>query len=209
MQKDGLQGGNLGWRPIDRLPSIFQEALQNLKVGEITTVLRSPNAFHIVKLLNRRNNDTPIVITQTQVRHILIKTSEYSSEKDSKNRLADIRRRIEAGADFAAQARQFSEDGSASQGGDLGWVSPGVFVPDFERAMNALKKGQLSDLVQTEFGWHLIQVLDRRNADVSVEQKKQQAAAAIRSFKSDEAYQDWLRQLRDRAYVDYRDSSVK
>ena len=207
--KDGLQGGNLGWRPIDRLPSIFQEALQNLKVGEITTVLRSPNAFHIVKLLNRRNNDTPIVITQTQVRHILIKTSEYSSEKDSKNRLADIRRRIEAGADFAAQARQFSEDGSASQGGDLGWVSPGVFVPDFERAMNALKKGQLSDLVQTEFGWHLIQVLDRRNADVSVEQKKQQAAAAIRSFKSDEAYQDWLRQLRDRAYVDYRDSSVK
>jgi peptidyl-prolyl cis-trans isomerase SurA len=134
----------------------------------------------------------------------LIKTSELTSDSEARKRLAEIKKRIEGGADFAAQARQYSEDGSASLGGDLGWVSPGTFVPEFEHAMNDLKIGQLSDLVRTEFGWHLIQVLERRNTDVSVEQKKQQAANAIRSFKSDEAYQEWLRQLRDRAYIEYR-----
>jgi len=202
--QDALQGGNLGWRTADRLPTIFQEALQNMKPGETSAVLRSPNAFHIIKLLNKRSTDTPVVITQTHARHILIKTSELTSESEARSRLAEIKRRIEGGADFAAQAKLYSEDGSAAQGGDLGWVSPGVFVPEFERAMNALKVGQISDLVQTEFGWHLIQVIERRNADVSVEQKKQQASAAIRSFKSDEAYQEWLRQLRDRAFVEYR-----
>jgi peptidyl-prolyl cis-trans isomerase SurA len=206
--KDGLQGGNLGWRTADRLPSIFQEALQNMKPGEISAVLRSPNAFHIIKLLDKRNNDTPVLITQTRARHILIKTSELTSENEAKNRLTEIRRRIEGGADFAAQAKLYSEDGSAAQGGDLGWVSPGVFVAEFERAMNALKLGQISDLVQTEFGWHLIQVMERRNADVSEEQKKQQASMAIRSFKSDEAYQEWLRQLRDRAFVEYRNAAT-
>ena len=206
--KDGLQGGNLGWRTADRLPTIFQEALQNMKPGEISAVLRSPNAFHILKLLDKRNKDTPVVITQTRARHILIKTSELTSESEARNRLAEIKRRIEGGADFAAQAKLYSEDGSAAQGGDLGWVSPGVFVAEFERAMNALKAGQISDLVQTEFGWHLIQVMERRNADVSVEQKKQQASMAIRSFKSDEAYQEWLRQLRDRAFIEYRNAST-
>ena len=176
--------------------------------GEISAELRSPNAFHIIKLINKRNNDEPIMITQTHARHILIKTSELTSEKEAKSRLAEIKRRIEGGADFAAQAKLYSEDGSASQGGDLGWVSPGAFVPEFERVMNALKIGQLSDPVQTEFGWHLIQVSERRNADVSVEQKKQQAAAAIRSFKSDEAYQEWLRQLRDRGFIEYRETSL-
>ena len=206
--KDGLQGGNLGWRTADRLPTIFQEALQNMKPGDISAVLRSPNAFHIIKLLDKRNKDAAMVITQTRARHILVKTSEVASESEARNRLSEIKRRIEAGADFAAQAKLYSEDGSAAQGGDLGWVSPGVFVPEFERAMNALKIGQLSDLVQTEFGWHLIQVMERRNADVSVEQKKQQAGNAIRSFKSDEAYQDWLRQLRDRAFVEYRNATA-
>jgi peptidyl-prolyl cis-trans isomerase SurA len=205
--KDGLQGGNLGWRTLDRLPTIFQEALQHMQPGETSAVLRSPNAFHIIKLLNKRNQDTPVVITQTHARHILIKTSELTSESEAKNRLAEIKRRIEGGADFAAQAKLYSEDGSAAQGGDLGWVSPGVFVADFERAMNALKIGEMSNLVQTEFGWHLIQVIERRNADISVEQKKQQASMAIRSFKSDEAYQEWLRQLRDRAFIDYRNAT--
>ncbi|MFA6903916.1 MAG: peptidylprolyl isomerase [Gallionellaceae bacterium] len=207
--KDGLQGGNLGWRSADRLPSIFQEALKNMQTGEISPVLRSPNAFHIIKLLDKRNKDAPVMITQARVRHILIKTSEFMSENEARNRLAEIRRRIEGGADFAEQAKLYSEDGSAVQGGDLGWVSPGVFVADFERAMNTLKIGQLSNPVQTEFGWHLIQVLERRNADVSVEQKKQQASMAIRSFKSDEAYQEWLRQLRDRAFVEYRNAAAK
>jgi len=207
--KDGLQGGNLGWRSIDRLPSIFQEAVKNMQAGEISAVLRSPNAFHIIKLLDKRSKDAPVLITQTHARHILIKTSEVTSENEAKSRLAEIRHRIEGGADFSEQAKLYSEDGSAAQGGDLGWVSPGVFVADFERAMNALKIKQISDLVQTEFGWHLIQVLERRNTDVSVEQKRQQAGMAIRSFKSDEAYQEWLRQLRDRAFVEYRNQASK
>ena len=205
--KDGLQGGNLGWRSIDRLPSIFQEAVQNMQPGEISAVLRSTNAFHIVKLLGKRSKDTPVLITQTRARHILIKTSELTSESEARSRLAEIRRRIEGGADFAEQAKLYSEDGSAAQGGDLGWLSPGVLVAEFERAMNALKIRQVSDLVQTEFGWHLIQVLERRNTDVSVEQKKQQAGMAIRSYKADEAYQEWLRQLRDRAFVEYRNQA--
>ena len=115
-----------------------------------------------------------------------------------------MKQRIEQGAGFDDQAKLYSEDGSAAQGGDLGWISPGDTVPEFERAMNDLQAGQMSSAVQTGFGWHLIQVLERRSADVSVEQKKQQARTAIRAFKSDEAYQDWLRQLRDRAYVEYR-----
>ena len=207
--KDGLQGGGLGWRPLDRLPTIFQDALQHMQQGEISAVLRSPNAFHIIKLLDKRNKDTPVVITQTHVRHILIKTSDLTSDSEAKNRLAEIKRRIDGGADFAEQAKLYSEDGSASQGGDLGWMSPGALVPEFEKAMNALKPGQISGLVQTDFGWHLIQVIARRNTDVSVEQKRQQASMAIRSFKADEAYQEWLRQLRDRAFVEYRNANTK
>ena len=119
--------------------------------------------------------------------------------------MQEIKRSIDAGADFAEQARLHSEDGSAAQGGELGWISPGETVPEFENAMNALKEKQISGLVKSGFGWHLIQVLERRNADVSEQQKKQQARNAIRAYKSDEAYQDWLRQLRDRAFIDYRE----
>ncbi len=204
---DGLQGGSLGWRTADRLPSLFQDALKHMQAEEISAVLRSSNAFHIIKLVSKRDKDTPVLVTQTHARHILIKTNELTSESEARKKLAEIKRRIDGGADFAAQAKLYSEDGSAAQGGDLGWVSPGAFVPEFERAMNALKVGQVSGLVQSDFGLHLIQVLERRNADVSVEQKKQQASMAIRSYKSDEAYQDWLRQLRDRAYIEYRNPS--
>lgn len=202
--QDALQGGNLGWRPIDRIPTLFLEALQKLRPGEISPVLRSPNGFHILKLVDKRSKESPVVLTQTHTRHILIKTSELVPENEAKGRILEIRQRIEAGADFAEQAKRHSEDGSAAQGGDLGWISPGDTVPEFENALNALKDGQISDAVQSAFGWHLIQALERRNADVSVEQKKQQARMAIRGFKSEEAYQDWLRQLRDRAYVEYR-----
>ena len=202
--KDAMQGGNLGLRPADRLPTLFLDALQKMRPGEISPVLRSPNGFHIIKLIEKHSKDAPVVVTQTHVRHILIKTSDLVPENEAKNRLLEIRQRIEAGADFAEQAKRYSEDGSASQGGDLGWISPGDTVPEFENAMNALKIGQMSDAVQSGFGWHLIQVLGRRNTDVSVEQKRQQARAAIHALKSDEAYQDWQRQLRDRAYVEYR-----
>src|SRR5512146_2158649 len=202
--QDALKGGELGWRPADRLPPLFSEPLQKMKPGELTPILRSPNGFHIIKLIARRSKDTPVVITQTHARHILIKTSELVPENEAKARLLEIKQRIDKGADFAEEARLHSEDGSAPQGGDLGWLSPGETVPEFENAMDALKVGQVSGLVQSGFGWHLIQVLERRSTDVSVEQKRQRARNAIRTFKSDEAFQDWLRQLRDRAFVEYR-----
>ena len=205
--QDALKGGELGWRTADRLPPLFAEALQKMKPGEVSGVLRSPSGFHIIKLLDRRSKDTPVVITQTHARHILIKTSELVSESEAKARLQEIKQRIDKGADFAEEARLHSEDGSAPQGGDLGWLSPGETVPEFEKAMDALKIGQVSGLVQTGFGWHLIQVLERRNTDVTVEQKRQRARAAIRTVKSDEAFQDWLRQLRDRAFIEYHNGT--
>ncbi|MGA8147121.1 MAG: peptidylprolyl isomerase [Gallionellaceae bacterium] len=202
--KDAMQGGALGWRPTDRIPILFLDALQKMHPGDVSEVLRGPNGFHIIKLLAKRSKDAPVMVTQTHARHILIKTSEAVPENEAKNRLLEIKKRIDAGEDFDELAKRYSEDGSAAQGGDLGWISPGDTVPEFETAMNALKDRQISDPVQTGFGWHLIQVLERRNADISEEQKRQQARAAIHSFKSDEAYQDWLRQLRDRAYIEYR-----
>jgi peptidyl-prolyl cis-trans isomerase SurA len=207
--QDALKGGELGWRPADRLPPLFAEVLQKMKPGEVSPVLRSPNGFHIIKLLDRRSKDAPVVVTQTHARHILIKTSELVSESDAKQRLQEIKQRIDKGANFAEEARLHSEDGSAPQGGDLGWLSPGETVPEFENAMDALKVGQVSGLVQSGFGWHLIQVLERRNTDVTVEQKRQRARLSIRTVKSDEAYQDWLRQLRDRAFIEYHNTPAK
>jgi peptidyl-prolyl cis-trans isomerase SurA len=203
--RDALQGGELGWRPANQLPALFSEPLADMKAGELSPLLRSPSGFHIIKLLERRSSDTPVFITQTHARHILIKTSELVPESEAKARLQEIKRRIDKGADFAEQARLYSEDGSAAQGGDLSWISPGETVPQFEQAMDALKIGQVSGLVQSGFGWHLIQVLARRDTDISAEQKKQQARQAIRTYKSEDAYQDWLRQLRDRAFIEYRE----
>lgn len=202
--KDALEGGNLGWRSTDRTPAIFLNVLQKMASGEISPVFRSPNGFHILKLIEKRSKDSPIVISQTHTRHILVKTSELVPENEARNRLTVIKQRIEKGADFSKEAKLYSEDGSAAQGGDLGWISPGDTVPEFEDAMNQLEPGQMSGLVQSTFGWHLIQVLERRSTDVSVKQKKQQAQLAIRSYKSDAAYQDWLRQLRDSATIENR-----
>ncbi len=201
---DAMQGGDLGWVPGERTPPVFGDALQKMRPGEVSPVLRTPNGFHILKLIDRRSKDEHVVITQTHVRHILIKTSDLVPDAEAKARLLEIKKRIENGASFAEQAKLYSEDGSAPQGGDLGWISPGDTVPEFEKAMNALQPGEMSGAVQTGFGWHLIQVLERRTADVSEEQKRQRARMAIRALKSDEGWQDWLRQLRDRAYVEYR-----
>jgi peptidyl-prolyl cis-trans isomerase SurA len=201
--KDALKGGDLGWLAGDRIPPLFANELQNLKPGQTTAILRSPSGFHILKLIEKRSGSAPVVITQTHARHILIKTSEIVSEAEAKKQIMEIKQRIESGADFAAQAKRYSQDGSAQQGGDLDWLSPGQTVPEFEEEMNKLKPGQMG-VVQTQFGWHLIQVLERRNTDVSEQQKRQQARVAIGTFKSDEQFQDWLRQLRDRAFVEYR-----
>lgn len=202
--QDALKGGELGWRPVDRLPPLFADALQKMKPGEVSELLRSPSGFHLIKLLDRRSKNTAVLITQTHARHILIKTSEVVSETEAKNQLQQVKASIDKGMDFAAAAKQYSEDGSAAQGGELGWLSPGETVPEFEKAMDGLKVGEISGLVQSGFGWHLIQVLERRNTDVSVEQKRIQARDAIRAFRSEDAYQDWMRQLRDRAFVEYR-----
>ena len=201
--KDALKGGDLGWRTGDRIPPLFLNEMNNLKPGETTAVLRSPSGFHILKLVEKRSGNAPVVITQTHARHILIKTSEIVPESEAGSRLTEIKQRIEEGADFAEQAKRYSQDGSAQHGGDLDWLSPGQTVPEFEEMMNKLQPGKMG-VVQTQFGWHLIQVLERRNTDISVQQQRQQARVAIGTFKSDELYQDWLRQLRDRAFVEYR-----
>lgn len=201
---NALEGGRLGWRTVDQLPSLFVDGLKPLKPGEYSQILRSPNGFHILKVNERRGGASPLVVEQTHARHILIKLSEIVSEDDAKHRLNDLRERLQNGADFAELARLHSEDGTASQGGDLGWVNPGDTVPEFEKAMNALKPGEISEPIRSPFGWHLIQVLERRSKDMSKEAARLKARQEIRSRKSEEAYQDWLRELRDRAYVEYR-----
>ncbi|MDH3318404.1 MAG: peptidylprolyl isomerase [Betaproteobacteria bacterium] len=201
---DALQGGALGWRMPGRLPELFAEALKGMQPGEVSAVLRSPAGFHVVKLLGRRGAGAAAPVTQTHARHILVKTNEIVSEDDARRRLQGLRERIAAGADFAELARLNSEDGTAARGGDLGWVYAGDTVPEFERAMNALAPGELSQPVRTPFGFHLIEVLERRAADVSSERQRLLARQALRERKADEAYQDWLRQLRDRTYVELR-----
>ena len=201
---DALQGGALGWRTPGRLPELFAEALRGMQPGEVSALLRSPAGFHVVKLLGRRGAGDAAPVTQTRARHILVKTNEIVSEDDARRRLQGLRERVVAGADFAELARLNSEDGTAARGGELGWVYPGDTVPEFERAMNALAPGELSQPVRTPFGFHLIEVQERRAADVSAERQRLQARQALRERKADEAYQDWLRQLRDRTYVELR-----
>jgi peptidyl-prolyl cis-trans isomerase SurA len=202
---DALQGGAMGWRPGDRLPTIFFDAVKTMKPGDLSAVLRSPNGFHIVRLNERRGNvATPMTVPQTHVRHILIKTNELVSEADARGRLRILKERLENKGDFAELARVHSEDASSSRGGDLGWILPGDTVPEFERAMNNLKPGEISDPVQSPFGLHIIQVLERGNQDVSKERRRVVARQTLRARKSDEAYQEWVRQLRDRAFIETR-----
>jgi len=201
---NALEGGGLGWRSASQLPGLFVDGIKDLKAGDISPVLHSPNGFHILKVLDKRGKDTPMVVTQTHARHILIKTNEIVSETDARNRLMQLKERLDNGANFAELARLHSDDASASKGGDLGWLSPGDTVPEFEHAMDALKPGQISNPVKSPFGWHLIQVLERRTKDVSEESQRLTARQALRARKADDAYQNFVRQLRDQAYVDYR-----
>jgi peptidyl-prolyl cis-trans isomerase SurA len=201
---DALQGGVMGWRSQDRLPDLFVDTLAKLKPGEVSGVLRSPAGFHVLKLVDQRGAGAPLLIEQAHVRHILVRTNELVSEDDAKRKLVQLRERIVNGVDFAELARLNSDDSSASRGGDLGWVYPGDTVPEFERAFMELKPMEMSQPVKTPFGWHLIQVLERRTSDMSSDRKRLEARKALLERKSDEAYQEWLRQLRDRAYVEYR-----
>jgi peptidyl-prolyl cis-trans isomerase SurA len=204
---DALEGGNLGWRTHERVPELFSSTLAAMKPGEVSEPLRSPAGFHVLKLNDRRDGGTSAApVTQTRARHILVRTSEVVSENEARRRVADLRERIaNGGADFAALAKANSDDtGSAARGGELDWIYPGDTVPDFERALEELQPGELSQPVKTPFGYHLIQVLERRASDVSQERRRLEARKVLRERKSEETYQEWLRQLRDQAYVELR-----
>jgi peptidyl-prolyl cis-trans isomerase SurA len=201
---DALKGGELGWRPAGRIPSVFAEAVTELKSGDTSKVLRSANGFHILKLLEKRGKDSQTFVDQTRVRHILLRVSETVSEAEAKTKLERLRGRVVAGEDFAELAKLNSEDPSSAKGGEVGWVSPGDTVPEFEKAMNGLKFNEVSEAVRTPFGWHLIQPLERRRQDVTETKSRELARQAVRARKIEEGYEDWLRQVRDRAFVEYR-----
>ncbi|WP_114639223.1 peptidylprolyl isomerase [Polynucleobacter necessarius] len=213
---------DLGYRPADRLPQLFFEAVRNTGSGQVANaVVKSPAGFHVLKVMDRRamvqaanaqqasapteaSSATPqnIMITQTLSRHILLKNRPGLSDQDAERRLQGYRDQVRAKtADFGELAKKYSEDGSASNGGNLGWMGPGDLVPEFEMAMNRLQIGEVSNPVKSEFGWHLIQVLERREAQLTVEKQREFARAAIRERKFEQAYQDWIRELRDTATV--------
>ena len=212
---------DLGYRTPDRLPQLFYEAIRNTGGGQVANaVVKSPAGYHVLKVLDRRaisanqpqeqapaldtasTSPQNIPITQTMARHILLRSRPDLTDQDAERRLQGYRDQVRAKtADFGELAKKYSEDGSAAGGGALGWMGPGDLVPDFEIAMNRLQIGEVSNPVKTEYGWHLIQVLERREAQLTVEKQRQFARAAIRERKFDQAYQDWVRELRDTATV--------
>lgn len=208
VSEDGnrANGGAIGLRHAARLPDLFVEKSRDLQVGDVSPEpFRSSGGFHVLKVLERREGQA-VRVTQTRARHILLRTSAQASAQDATRRLLDLKRQIESGQRrFEDVAREVSEDNSASGGGDLGWVSPGGFVPEFEEAMNRLAPGTLSPPVQTRFGVHLIQVIERRDTELTPKEVRDQARGALREQKFGEAYQEWARELRARAYIEMRD----
>ncbi|WP_413459012.1 peptidylprolyl isomerase [Herbaspirillum huttiense] len=206
---DALSGGDLGWRPADRLPQLFLDGVAKLQDGQVSGLLKSGNGFHILKLVGRRaagnTQAAAPAVQQTHVRHILIKVNQVVSAAEAKRKLTELKERLDHGsATFEELAKLYSNDLSASKGGDLGWIYPGDTVPEFERAMDQLKPGEVSQPVESPFGYHLIQVVERKTDDASKERTRQAARQAIRDRKIEEATEDWMRQIRDRAYVEYR-----
>jgi peptidyl-prolyl cis-trans isomerase SurA len=201
---DALRGGNLGWRAGARLPTVFADQVRTMKAGEVSPVLRSASGFHIVKLIERRGRNETTVVDQTHARHILIRVNELVSEADGKVKIDRLKDRLDAGAKFDELAKLNSEDGSAAKGGDLGWVNPGDTVGEFQDVMNKLAIDQISTPVRSPFGWHIIQVLERRKQDVTAERERAEAQLSIRQRKADDQFQAWVREIRDRAYVEIR-----
>ncbi|NYT60125.1 peptidylprolyl isomerase [Alcaligenaceae bacterium] len=219
-----LSGGELGVRPLDGWPDLFIQAAQGLQAGQISDIVQSGNGFHILKVLTRGQpqqrstpppaptmaqqpppmQQGPMMVTQTRARHILIKTTQVMSDEKAQARLAQLRQRLVNGEDFEALARRYSEDSSAPQGGDLGWLTPGETVPAFERAMDALEPGQISEPIQSQFGWHLIQVQERRTKNMENEFRRMQARQLLFQRRVEPAFEDWLSQLRGQAYIDNR-----
>ena len=206
---DALQGGAIGWRDPDRLPPVFAEALSKLQPGQSTPVIKSTAGFHILKLVDKRSlaaADEKAIVQQTRARHIMLKVTPTMTADAAKLKLAEFKQRLDAKtAKFEDLARQFSNDGSANKGGDLGWLFPGDAVPEFEAAMATLKPGEVSGVVETPYGIHLIEVIERKSEDQSKEKKRTAARQVIRDRKLAEATEEWQRQVRDRAYVEFRD----
>jgi len=200
------KGGEIGLRPGSRLPEVFLNVVRDMKAGQVSsTLLRTGAGFHILKVVERRDTGG-LVVTQTRARHILLRPSPQMSAQAASRRLLEFKRQIESGAkSFDALAREHSEDGSGPQGGDLGWVSPGAFVPEFEEAMNALPINGISEPVTSRFGMHLIQVMERRDTQVDPKQLREQARAALRERKYEDAHTEWLNELRARAYIEMRE----
>jgi peptidyl-prolyl cis-trans isomerase SurA len=202
----GANGGEMGLRPADRYPTLFIDSTQNLNKGEVSDPVRSGAGFHILKVLDKKQSEmSSTLIVQTRARHILLRTGSELSEAAARNRLVTYKQRVQAGTDFADLARQFSQDGSAAAGGDLGWASPGQFVPEFEEVLTSLRPGQISDPLISRFGAHLIQVMERREVPLSVREQREMVRTQLREKKIEELYSAWVEELRGRAYVELRD----
>ena len=199
-----LEGGDLGWRKAGQLPSLFADEVLEAGVGEVLDPIRSSSGFHVVKLMDKRGAGTT-VIQQTRARHILIQPTEIRSEAEAEAEINSIRARLEAGESFEDLARDFSDDpGSALSGGDLGWTNPGQMVPAFEERMAITEVGEISDPFRSRFGWHVLEVLERRDQDMSDELRERQALAILRDRRFDEELQAWLREIRDEAFVEVK-----
>lgn len=206
---EALTGGELGWRTPERLPKLFLDAVANLSPGQVSAIVKSANGFHILKLVGKRDSAQSAAsgpaVQQTHARHILIKVTQAVPANEARRKLTELKQRLDnKAAKFEDLAKLYSNDLSASQGGELGWLYPGDTVPEFERAMDALQPGQVSEPIESPFGYHLIQVLERKTDEVSQERQRSAARMAIREIKTEEATQDWQRQVRDRAYVEFR-----
>jgi len=201
--RQALEGGDLGWRSAAELPTLFLQAVQKMDKGDISPALRSAGGFHILKLIDKKSQKH--IVEQTHARHILMRSDQITTEEQVRQKMKEIRQRLVNGEDFAKLAEEYSQDpGSKNNGGDLGWVSPGAFVPRFEQVMNSLKIKQISEPFRSRFGWHIVQVLERRKEDETKQLKRSRAEEAIKQRKADEELQLWLRRIRDEAYVEYR-----
>jgi peptidyl-prolyl cis-trans isomerase SurA len=200
-----IEGGSLGWRRGAQLPSIVAEQVVKMKPGDVSEPIRTPSGFHLFRLNEMRGGVQQSVQDQVHVRHILLTTNELEDDQTVRQRLAGIRERVLKGEDFAAIAAVTSQDtGSAAEGGDLGWTGPGTFVPEFEKRVQALSENEISEPFQSEYGWHIVQLLGRRQHDITEDMRRQQAYAQLREAKAEEETELWIRRLRDEAFVDYR-----
>ena len=202
--RQALEGGDLGWRPADQIPTLFIQTVTGMERGAVSDPVKSPSGYHIIKLVDFKGGEK-VIITQTKARHILISTNEVTSEEVAKTRLSQLKSRIESGEDFEVLARSNSEDkSSAIKGGNLGWITPGDLLPEFEEEMNLLAPNEISAPFQTDFGWHIVQVLERRNYDSTEELQRQKARLAIRKRKLAEEGELYLRRLKDEAFIEIR-----